>query len=53
MGWMVFITLLLFYVLGYWVFHATGPVRLLPYVALVLLAIDRVMIWKASSRRVN
>jgi len=43
---MVFITLLIFYVLGYWVFHAIGPVRILPFVALVVLVIDRLMIWR-------
>lgn len=33
MGWFVFIVLLLFYVLGLFVFHATGPIHILPFVA--------------------
>lgn len=34
MAWIIVITLLLFYVLGLFVFHATGPVHVLPFVAL-------------------
>jgi hypothetical protein len=49
MGWMVFITLLIFYVLGVWVFRAIGTVRILPLVALGLLAADRCLIWHYRS----
>jgi len=49
MGWMVFTTLMIFYVLGVWVFRATGPVRMLPYVAVSVLVIDRVLVrWYRS-----
>ena len=44
MGWIIVITLLIFYALGVWVFHATGPVRVLPLAALVVLIIDRLLI---------
>jgi hypothetical protein len=37
MGWFVFIVLLLFYVLGLFVFHATGPIHILPFVAVAAL----------------
>jgi hypothetical protein len=33
MAWIIATTLLLFYVLGLFVFHATGPVHVLPFVA--------------------
>jgi hypothetical protein len=46
MGWMVFTTLMIFYGLGVWVFHATGAVRLLPIVAVALIIIDRLLIWR-------
>jgi hypothetical protein len=41
MAWIVSITLLLFYVLGLFVFHATGPVHILPFVAVAILLFDR------------
>ena len=41
MAWIVSITLLLFYVLGLFVFHATGPVHILPFVAVAILLLDR------------
>jgi hypothetical protein len=40
---------LIFYGLGVWVFHATGPVQILPLVALGLLAADRFLIWRYRS----
>ena len=40
MGWIIFIVLLLFYVLGLLVFHASGPVHILPFVAIAVLVID-------------
>ncbi|MDX6382760.1 MAG: hypothetical protein QOK48_333 [Blastocatellia bacterium] len=40
MVWIIVITLLLFYVLGLFVFHATGPVHVLPFVALALPVVD-------------
>lgn len=49
MGWIVVITLLVFYALGIWVFHATGPVRVLPLIALLVLIIDRFFIHKYKS----
>lgn len=51
MFWLVAFILLIFYALGVWVFHATGPVRFLPIVAVVVLAIDRLLIWKYGARR--
>jgi len=41
MAWMISIALLLFYVLGLFVFHATGPVHVLPFVAVAVLLVDR------------
>ena len=43
MAWIIFVTLLLFYVLGLFVFHATGPVHILPFVAVAVIVADRVM----------
>ena len=37
MGWIIFIVLLLFYVLGVSVFHATGPIHVLPFAAVAVL----------------
>ena len=37
MGWIIFVVLLLFYVLGLLVFHATGPIHILPFVAIGVL----------------
>jgi hypothetical protein len=44
MGWMVFITLLIFYALGVWVFRGNWPVRILPVAAVILLVIDRALV---------
>jgi hypothetical protein len=44
MGWIVFITLLIFYVLGLRVFHGNWPIHILPVVAGILLVIDRALI---------
>ena len=41
MAWVIFVTLLLFYVLGLFVFHATGPVHILPFVAVAVPLLDR------------
>lgn len=40
MVWIIVITLVLFYVLGLFVFHATGPVHVLPFVAIALPLLD-------------
>jgi hypothetical protein len=37
MGWLVMIVLLVFYFLGLFVFHATGPIHILPFVAVATL----------------
>ena len=47
MGFMVVITLLIFYALGVAVFHATS-VQILPGVALLVLTADRWLVWKYS-----
>ena len=44
MAWMIFIVLLLFYVLGLFVFHATGPIHILPLVAIAIPLIDRILV---------
>ena len=49
MGWMIIITLIIFYALGVAVFHVTG-VELLPAIALVILIADRWLVWKYSER---
>jgi hypothetical protein len=49
MVWIIVITVLLFYVLGLFVFHATGPVHILPFVALVLPLVDWIL--RRTSRR--
>jgi hypothetical protein len=41
MAWIIFITLSLFYFLGLFVFHATGPVHVLPFVAVAVPLLDR------------
>jgi hypothetical protein len=43
MAWMISIALLLFYVLGLFVFHATGPVHVLPLVAVAVPLVDRLL----------
>jgi hypothetical protein len=46
MAWIIFIVLLLFYFLGLTVFHATGPVHVLPFAAVAVLIIDQVLRWR-------
>ena len=46
MAWIIVIVLLLFYVLGLIVFHATGPIHILPFVALAIPLIDRLLLRK-------
>lgn len=46
---MIAITLLVFYALGVWVFHATG-VRLLPVIAIVVVIVDQLLIRKYGRR---
>jgi hypothetical protein len=46
MGWMVFLTLLIFYALGVRMFPDFAPVQALPVAAIVLLIIDRLLIMK-------
>lgn len=48
MGWMIVITLLIFYALGVAVFHAPS-VQVLPGVALLVLIADRWLVWKYSN----
>ena len=43
MAWIIFVVLMLFYVLGLFVFHATGPVHILPFVALIVPVIDWIL----------
>jgi hypothetical protein len=49
MGWMIVITLLIFYALGVAVFHAPS-VQVLPGVALIVLITDRWLFWKYSEQ---
>ena len=51
MACMIFVVLLLFYVLGLFVFHATGPIHVLPFVAIAVPLIDRVLIRKYKETR--
>ena len=44
MAWIISVALLLVYVLGLFVFHAAGPVHILPFVAVAVLLLDRVLI---------
>ena len=50
MGWIVFIALILFYVLGLQFFHATGPVHVLPFAAVAALVVD---FWLARRTKFN
>jgi len=52
MGWMIILTLLIFYALGVAVFHAT-TVDALPGVALLVLIADRWLVWKYSQQKIN
>jgi hypothetical protein len=45
MGWMLVITLLIFYALGVAVFHAPS-VQILPGIALLVLIADRWLVWR-------
>lgn len=49
MAWVIFVTLLLFYVLGLFVFHATGPVHMLPFVAVAIPLLDRFLIRRSKA----
>ena len=49
MGWMIIITLVIFYALGMIVFHATS-VQILPGVALLVLIADRWLVWQYSKQ---
>ena len=50
MVWIIVIVLLVMYVLGLFVFHATGPIHVLPFVALAVPFIDHWLVrrYKAS-----
>jgi uncharacterized membrane protein (DUF106 family) len=52
MGWMIIITLLIFYALGVAVFHVSS-VQVLPGVALLVLIADRWLVWKYSQRNTD
>jgi hypothetical protein len=49
MAWIISVTLLLFYVLGLFVFHATGPVHVLPFVAVAVALVDNVLIRRSKT----
>jgi hypothetical protein len=49
MGWMVFLTLLIFYALGLRMLPTFAPIQALPMVAIVMLVIDRLLIAKYRS----
>ena len=51
MGWMVFLTLLIFYALGVRMLPTFAPVRALPIVAIAVLIIDRLLIAKYRSSK--
>jgi hypothetical protein len=53
MGWIISIVLLLFYVLGLFVFHATGPVHILPFVVVAVPLLDRVLMRRSKTDAVN
>jgi len=40
LAWIIALILLVFYVLGLFVFHGTGAIHVLPFLALVVLATD-------------
>jgi hypothetical protein len=50
MGWIVFVTLLIFYALGVRMLPAFAAVQALPIVAIAVLLIDRILIAKYRSR---
>lgn len=43
MAWMIFVVLLLFYVLGLSVFHASRSVHVLPFAAIAVLVIHQLL----------
>ena len=49
MAWIIFIVLLLFYVLGLLAFPASGPVNILPFVAVAVLLINRWLVRKYAA----
>ncbi|MDX6443825.1 MAG: hypothetical protein QOH71_899 [Blastocatellia bacterium] len=51
MVWIIVITLLLFYVLGLFVFHATGPVHVLPFAAIALALVDWLLVRRTRRER--
>ena len=53
MAWIISITLLLFYVLGLFVFHATGPVHVLPFAAVAVLLLDRILMRRSKTNPPN
>jgi hypothetical protein len=50
MGWIVFIALMLLYVLGLLLSHASGPVHILPIAAIAVLVIDWILKRRYRSR---
>ena len=50
MAWIILIVLLLFYVLGLFVFHATGPVHILPFVMIAIPIVDRILVRKYKTK---
>ena len=51
MAWIISIALLLVYVIGLFVFHATGPVHILPFIAVAIPLIDRFLVRKYKASR--
>ena len=51
MAWIIVVVLLLFYVLGLFVFHATGPIHILPFVAIAVPLIDYFLVRKHKASR--
>jgi len=49
MAWIIFIVLLLFYALGLLVFPASGPIHILPFVAVAVLLINRWLMRKYTA----
>ncbi len=53
MAWIISVTLLLFYVLGLFVFHATGPVHIIPFVAVAIPLIDQVLMRRSKTPAID
>jgi hypothetical protein len=51
MVWIIVIALLGMYVLGLFVFHATGPIHILPIVALAVPLIDHWLVRRSKTSR--